>query len=145
MVVSVRCGSAVPGTALYADRVYIHHTQMVASDSDPRIQSALVAKWPEPIDVRDGIFIPGRVEKWSRELTAALRTRGLYEELRLRAPTIEDLCDQFPNEHVDDIMLAFDEMLKERQSRLETVADNLPSVVLYSSMSMSEQMRFNDE
>ena len=87
---------------------------MVAGDSDPRIQSALVAKWPEPIDVRNGIFIPGRVEKWSRELTAALRTRGLYEELRLRAPTVEDLCDQFPNEHVDDIMLAFDEMLIER-------------------------------
>ena len=93
---------------------------MVASESETRIQTSLVAKWPEAIDVKDGIFIPGKVEKWHRELTSALRTRALYTELTLRAPTIEDLCDQFPNEHVDDIMLAFDEMLKERQSRLET-------------------------
>ena len=50
---------------------------MVAGESDPRIQTALVAKWPEAIDVKDGIFVPGKVEKWRRELTAALRTRGL--------------------------------------------------------------------
>ena len=117
---------------------------MVAGDSDPRIQSALVAKWPEPIDVRDGIFIPGRVEKWNRELTAALRTRGLLESLRTRAPTVEELCDQFPNGHIDDFVAAFDMMATERQSHLENVADNLPAVVLYSSMSMSEQMRFNE-
>ena len=54
--------------------ISIHHTHMVAGESDPRIQTALVAKWPEPIDVKDGIFVPGRVEKWNRELTAALRT-----------------------------------------------------------------------
>ena len=94
--------------------VCVHHTQMVASESETRIQTSLVAKWPEAIDVKDGIFIPSRVEKWHRELTSALRTRALYVELTLRAPTIEDLCDQFPNEHVDDIMLAFDEMLIER-------------------------------
>ena len=61
----------------------------------------------------------------------------------MRAPTIEDLCDQFPNSHADDVVAAFDEMAAERQSHLETVADNLPAVVLYSSMSMSDQLRFN--
>ena len=61
----------------------------------------MVAKWPEPIDVKDGIFVPGRVEKWSLELTAALRTRGLLEELRKRAPSVEEMCDLYPNENVN--------------------------------------------
>ena len=116
---------------------------MVAGESDSRIQTALVAKWPEPIDVKDGIFVPGRVEKWNRELTAALRTRGLLQSLRTRAPSIEELCDQFPNEDVDVVVELYDDIMAERQRHLETVADNLPSVVLYSSMTMSDQLRFN--
>ena len=116
---------------------------MVAGESDSRIQTALVAKWPEPIDVKDGIFVPGKVEKWSRELTAALRTRGLLESLRTRAPSIEELCDQFPNEDVDVVVELYDDITIERKRHLETVADNLPSVVLYSSMTMSDQLRFN--
>ena len=34
--------------------------------------------------------------------------------------------------------------MAKRKRHLETVADNLPSVVLYSSMTMSDQLRFND-
>ena len=122
----------------------IHHTHMVAGESDSRIQTALVAKWPEPIDVKDGIFVPGRVEKWNRELTAALRTRGLLQSLRTRAPSIEELCDQFPNEDVDVVVELYDDIMAEQKRHLEPVADNLPSVVLYSSMTMSDQLRFND-
>ena len=87
--------------------------------------------------------MPGRVEKWSRELTAALRTRGLLEALRTRAPSIEELCDQFPNEDVDVVVEFYDDITAERKRHLERVADNIPSVVLYSSMTMSDQLRFN--
>ena len=76
-------------------------------------------------------------------LTAALRTRGLLQSLRTRAPSIEELCEQFPNEDVDVVVELDDDIMAERQRHLETVADNLPSVVLYSSMTMSDQLRFN--
>ena len=44
-----------------------------------KIQTSLVSKWPEPIDINIDIFIPGKAERWSRELIAALRTRELYQ------------------------------------------------------------------
>ena len=87
---------------------------MVAGEFDSRIQNALVSKWPDSIDVCDGIFVPGKVEKWHRELVSALRTRNLLNALQTTSPSIEDLCDQFPNEDIDILVAAHDEMLSDR-------------------------------
>ena len=83
-----------------------------------KIDNALVSKWPEPIDMEHDIFVPGKVEKWQRELISALRTRGLYEFIRNKAPTLEDVALEFPDEDPNDIVLAFKSMMLDRQESL---------------------------
>ena len=53
------------------------HSQIVAGGEDaPKVVNALVSKWPDAFDMEHDIFVPGKVEKFLRELTSALRTIG---------------------------------------------------------------------
>ena len=122
---------------MYADRVYIHHTQMVASDSDPRIQSALVAKWPEPIDVRNGIFIPGRVEKWSRELTIAMTIAMALTIAMPSACNVDtqqsrartEVCDNDSIHDIDRVSTSTETMVRAQTSRARSGNVALQTVV----------------
>ena len=42
-----------------------------------KLQTALVAPLPTPIDVKTDIVLQGKADKWQRELKSALRTRNL--------------------------------------------------------------------
>ena len=80
---------------------------MVAGDGqDHRIQNALVSKWPEPLDMEHDIFVPGKVERWSRELVSALRTRGLWRSISMQEPTLEQMADILPDEDVDAVAMS---------------------------------------
>ena len=120
------------------------HIWLVAGgEHAPRVVTSLVSKWPEPFDMEHDIFVPGKVEKFLRELTSALRTRQLFEVLRRRPPSLQAMVLDYPNEDVSFIMEVYDSMMDDRVAALSMVADNLPSVIKYSSLSMSDQLILN--
>ena len=120
-------------------------THMVASCGveDALVQSALVSKWPDAIDIGVDIFMPGKAEKWSRELIAALRSRGLYKWVRMAPPSLQQLAEENPHEDPALMIEVFDSLVQDRKSNLATVADLLPQTVVYSSMTMSERLKLN--
>ena len=120
-------------------------THMVASCGveDALVQSALVSKWPDAIDIGVDIFKPGKAEKWSRELIAALRSRGLYKWVRMAPPSLQQLAEENPHEDPALMIEVFDSLVQDRKSNLATVADLLPQTVVYSSMTMSERLKLN--
>ena len=53
----------VPGGGLYGLRT--------------RLDSALVAKWPDPIDLANDIYVPGKTAAFQSQLIAALQSLNL--------------------------------------------------------------------
>ena len=93
---------------------------MVAGEFDSRISTAVVSSWPEPLDIEVDIFIPGKVEKWTRELVSALRTRKLYDTLRQLPPTLQQIAEENPDDDASIVVAAFDDIMEERQQALDT-------------------------
>ena len=56
-----------------------------------RIQTALVAKMPQPIDVKNDIVKQGVADKFQREIVSALRTRNVLACCEEEAPTITQI------------------------------------------------------
>ena len=56
-----------------------------------RLQTALVAPLPTPIDVKNDIVLQGKADKWQRELKSALRTRGLLRACEEDPPELMDV------------------------------------------------------
>ena len=120
-------------------------THMVASCGveDALVQNALVSKWPDAIDIGVDIFKPGKAEKWSRELIAALRSRGLYQWVRMAPPSLRQLAEDNPDDDPALMLDVFDSLVRDRTSNLAKVADLLPQTGVYSSMTMSERLKLN--
>ena len=89
-----------------------------------KISTALVSKWPDPIDINTDIFIPGKAEKWSRELIAALRTRELYKWVRMAPPSLRRVAEDNPDDDPALLIEVFDSLVRDRLHHLTTVADN---------------------
>ena len=51
--------------------------------------STLVSPWPQPFDLDNDIFVPGKADTFRMELTSALVTRGLYTYLAVR-PVVKE-------------------------------------------------------
>ena len=69
LVGSFVCRGPAAYTAIPSGVPAVSTTHMVASCGveDALVQSALVSKWPDAIDIGVDIFKPGKAEKWSRE------------------------------------------------------------------------------
>ena len=53
-----------------------------------KLQTALVAPLPTPIDVKTDIVLQGKADKWQRELKSALRTRNLLRACEEEPPEL---------------------------------------------------------
>ena len=69
----------------------------------PRLDSALVAKWPEPLDISTDIFIPGKTTAFRSQLIAALQSRDLWSAISATDPTIESISVQNPQATRDEV------------------------------------------
>ena len=89
--VGVRCDrSSGLMPTVYLDT---HMAAAGGNGSSQRLDSALVARMPEPIDIVNDIFIPGRVEAFKSTLVAALQSRKLLWVIQERAPTLQDVIN----------------------------------------------------
>ena len=61
-----------------------------------RLDASLVAKWPDPIDIVNDIFIPGKTEAFKTQYTAALASRNLLFVVRERALTYQEIANANP-------------------------------------------------
>ena len=64
---------------------------MVIGAGSTRLDSALLAPWPEPIDKKVDIYIPGKVEAFKAALKQALASRQLLAVIVERPPTLHDI------------------------------------------------------
>ena len=109
--------------------------------SSQRLDSALVARMPEPIDIVNDIFIPGRVEAFKSTLVAALQSRKLLWVIQERAPTLQDVINwnapllQTNQISTQDCSDALDTMIATRQATIQSLASLLPALLKSSSLS----------
>ena len=61
------------------------------SASGKSMAATMVSRWPQPFDINNDIFIPGKADSFRMELNSALVTRGLYTYLATRPVTKADL------------------------------------------------------
>ena len=73
-----------------------------------------------------------------------MRSRNLYGPLVYRAPTLQGIAEDNPDEDAEAVCHTFDSIMDDRRQCFSTVADNLPRVVKYSSLSMQQQLRLNE-
>ena len=62
-----------------------------------RLDSSLVAKWPDPIDLASDIFIPGKTAAFKSQLMAALQSRDLWSIIASTDPTAITIAEQNPD------------------------------------------------
>jgi hypothetical protein len=116
---------------------------MEAAREIKRIQTALVTAWPTPIDMKLDILIPGKAEKWARELNSALRSRNLLDALLQAEPDLQDMVVDNPDDETSTLMAVYYDIMDERMKVFQVVADCLPAVVNYASLGMSDQAEVN--
>ena len=118
------------------DGAEVHGTRGLSS-------TALVAQWPTPLDIEVDTFLPGKVENFDRELTAALRSRGCLDALLRRAPTLQELTTAYPDEDPYDIVECLDSILCDRKRIFAVLADHLPRCLKLSSLGIIESSEIN--
>ena len=69
-------------------------TNMAAlvGQSSARNDSTLTTEWPKAFDIKNDIFTPGLVDRFKREMRAALSTRGLLEHVLNRPVTMIEIA-----------------------------------------------------
>jgi hypothetical protein len=103
---------------------------------DSRIISSHVTKFPAGFDMENDIFTPGKVEEFQRQLTSALRTRGLLRPLQERETTLQEMIEDNEDEKPEDIVKAYDAIISDRTKAFGTVADHLMSTIKTSSLQL---------
>ena len=88
---------------------------MLADGGTTKLDPSLVAKFPEAFDFKNDIFIPGKIERYSSQLTSALQSRGLLMHLVERLPTLQEIAAQNPNASGAEVSEAYDDICSARQ------------------------------
>ena len=107
---------------------------MAAGGGFTRLDSALLAKWPEQIDIQNDIFIPGKTEAFKSSLVAALKSRMLLQVVVERAPTLQDIARQNPTASGAEVQDAYDMITATRHKATENLANLLPQLIKQSSL-----------
>ena len=66
----------------------VYSTNGSGLGSDRKVNTALVAAWPEAIDIENSILKEDKATRFQTTLKSALRTRKLYDALRCSPPTL---------------------------------------------------------
>ena len=121
-------------------------TNMVAGlvPRPARNDSTVVTAWPAAMDLKNDIFMNGKVDTFVRQLNNALRTRGMLAPILQRPATLADVQAANPLADASAVQQAFDGMLAERQDILGKAAANLPNVIKLETLSLQEQAEINN-
>ena len=68
-----------------------------------KIVASMTSAWPDSIDTKLDLLVPGKVDKWKAGLIAALKTRELWTTLTKQAPTMASLQEDNPEIDTEDI------------------------------------------
>ena len=99
-----------------------------------RLDSSLVAKWPDPIDLASDIFIPGKTAAFKSQLMAALQSRDLWSIIASTDPTAITIAEQNPDATRDEVEDALRQVLATRRHQKQSLASLLPGLIKTSSM-----------
>ena len=94
-----------------------------------RNDSTLVTKYPDPFHVINDVSIPGKSDKFVRDLRAALDTRGLLRYILEREVSIVELADANAGATAQQIATTYDNYTSSRQSAMRSAAAVLPSLL----------------
>ena len=107
---------------------------MLAGGVTTRLDNALVTKFPDPIDLQNDIFKPGKTEAFKQALVAALQSRNLWSVVSTTAPTEESIAAQNPLAARDDVVTALVQVLDTRQRQATQLATLLPGLIVNTSL-----------
>ena len=99
-----------------------------------RLDSALVAKWPDAIDLANDIFIPGKTAAFKSQLMAALQSRDLWSVIASTDPTVITIAAENPTATRAEVEDALQQVLAARQQQRQSLASLLPGLVKTSSL-----------
>ena len=68
-----------------------------AGGNTARLDSALVAKWPDQLDIVSDIFIPGKVVAFKQQYSAALASRKLLWVINKKPATMQQIASANPH------------------------------------------------
>ena len=72
--------------------VYSYMAAEVAYDFfRTRVDASLMTEYPQPIDIRQDVGQPGKIDNFVRQVNAALNTRNVLRSLRERPATLEEI------------------------------------------------------
>ena len=111
---------------------------MITGGGITRLDSALLAPWPEPIDKKVDIYIPGKVEAYKAALKQALASRQLLAVIIERPPTLHDISLANPGADATDLQEAFDSLTNARLKATFDMANLLPRLVKPESLTYVE-------
>jgi hypothetical protein len=109
-----------------------------------RVQSALTSDFPKEIDINIDIVKPEVASTFQRQVVSALRSRGLFAFLEYAEPTLDDLAAANPGVSAEALLQKHTALQAAFQEYDNKVADLLPNLVKWSSLSQSEQEGVND-
>ena len=98
--------------------------------SQPKLQTALVSKWPEGFDIESDITKQGKADTFQRTLTSALRTRGMLQPIVEAQPTLDEVLKNNPGRSVEvDINLQAHqrERLATLQAQYNSISKSAPN------------------
>jgi hypothetical protein len=138
--------SVGPGLWVYTYTGYLL-THMAAgglyTGSIPRLDSALLAKWPEQLDIVTDIFVPGKTETFKAQLVAALASRHLLFVVHQRPPTMQSIASQNPDADGAEVQEAYDNLMHVRQNATTNLALLLPQLIKPTSMTYQQAADMN--
>ena len=111
---------------------------MITGGGITRLDSALLAPWPEPIDKKVDIYIPGKVEAYKAALKQALASRQLLAVIIERPPTLHDISLANPGADAADLQVAFDSLTNTRLKATFDMANLLPRLIKPESLTYVE-------
>ena len=103
-----------------------------------RLDSALLAPWPEPIDIKVDIYIPGKVEAFKAALKQALASRQLLAVIVERPPTLHDIALANPDADASELQEALIILTNARAKATFDMANLLPRLIKPESLTYVE-------
>ena len=106
-----------------------------------RVDASLTTEYPQPIDIRQDIDKPGKIDNWVRQVNAALNTRNVLRSLRERPATLEEIRLNSPGADDASVMATFQAYTINRQSHYKAAAAKLPTLI--KGLTQVEQREFD--
>ena len=104
-----------------------------------------MSDWPKPIDVKNDITKQGVATTFIRQMIAGMHSRGLFEVVSRKPPTVQDIMSYAGNVGLDaDTAQDFlDKVLGEKTAILRLLAGQLLTLIKWDTLMQHEQDLLN--